>query len=153
MCDGHQTEETRRFHWTPFTAGAVRQGHHDCLQVLANNFELANALEFHRFARQILSWCHCVSKYVQEEGTTARSVHSECNHISHNRLLKNQILGCDIKELKNELLIYFVYLHDEALQADSFECVGIIVVEFQVVMENETGLHVGRHTNSNSYRS
>ena len=72
-------------------------------------------------------------------------------HFPQQTVLKNQILRCDIiKELKNELLIY---LHDEALQADSFECVGIIVVEFQVVMENETGLHVGRHTNSNSYRS
>lgn len=46
-----------------------------------------------------------------------------------------------------------MYLHDEALQANSLECIGIIVVELEVVMENETGLHVGRHTDPDGYSS
>jgi hypothetical protein len=46
-----------------------------------------------------------------------------------------------------------MYLHDEALQANSLKRIGIIVVEFEVVMENETGLHVGWHADSDGYRS
>lgn len=91
MGDGHQAEETRRLHRPPLTAGAVRQGHHDRLKVLANNFELANALEFHGLARQVLARRHRIGEYVQQEGTTARGVDSERDHISHNRLRKKLI--------------------------------------------------------------
>lgn len=35
-------------------------------------------------------------------------------------------------------------LHDEALQRDGIERVFVAVVEFQVVVENQAALHVGR---------
>ena len=37
------------------------------------------------------------------------------------------------------------YLHDESFQGDPFVVVGVIVVELEVVVEDEGGLHVEGH--------
>lgn len=42
----------------------------------------------------------------------------------------------------------FKYLHDESFQADSVVRVAITVVKLEVVVENETGLHIGGHCDS-----
>jgi hypothetical protein len=36
-------------------------------------------------------------------------------------------------------------LHNKALEANSIEPIAITVVELEIVMEDEAGLHVGRH--------
>lgn len=39
-------------------------------------------------------------------------------------------------------------LHDESFEADRFKSVRVVVVEFQIVMEDEAALHVGRHSDA-----
>ena len=38
-----------------------------------------------------------------------------------------------------------LYLHDESLEADFLEGVGLVAVELQVVVEDQTVLHVTGH--------
>lgn len=40
-------------------------------------------------------------------------------------------------------------LHNESFEADIFEGVRVVVVEFQIVMEDEAALHAGRHSDAN----
>ena len=88
--DRHQTEEARRLHRAPLAAGAVRQRHHHRLQVLAHDLELADALELHRLAGQVLARRHRVGEDVQQERSAARRVHSEGHHVTHHRLAASQ---------------------------------------------------------------
>ena len=37
------------------------------------------------------------------------------------------------------------YLHDKSLQRNSFIVVSVVVVELEVVMEYQGGLHIERH--------
>lgn len=80
--------------------------------------ELADRLELHRLARQVLLRCHGVGENVEQEGAGARSVHSERNDIPYHRL------------------------HDESFERDGVEGVLVGVVELQVVVEDQAALHV-----------
>ncbi len=82
----HQPEQPSCLDRSPLAASAVGQGHHDRLQVIADDFKFANTLELHRLPRQVLLRCHCVGKYVEEHGTAAGCVDPEGHHIVHNRL-------------------------------------------------------------------
>ena len=83
MCNGHKSEESRCLRGSPFTTGAVWQGHHDCLQLFTSNLKLTDTLEFHGFACQVFLWGHSISKDIQQEGPTARCMHSERNNVTH----------------------------------------------------------------------
>ena len=37
------------------------------------------------------------------------------------------------------------YLHDESFQRNSFEIISVFVIELEIVMEYEGGLHIHRH--------
>jgi hypothetical protein len=47
---GNEPEQPGGLDRAPLSARAIRQRHHDRLQVVANDLELAHALELHRFA-------------------------------------------------------------------------------------------------------
>jgi len=83
---GYEAEQPRRFRGTPLAARAVRQRHHDGLQLFANDFELAHALELHRLAGQILFGRHRVGEYVQQERAAVGRVHAERHDVSQHGL-------------------------------------------------------------------
>lgn len=147
--DGHQAEQPGGLHRSPFTAGAVRQGHHDRLKILADDLELADALELHRLTGEVLPRCHCVREDVQEESSAARGVDSEGHHVAHHGLGSHST----VKFQWQKDQVAYRYLHDETLETDVLKRVRIVVVELQVVMENEAGLHVGRHADPDGNRS
>lgn len=86
MRDGHEAEEPRGLGRAPLAARAVGQRHHHRLQLLAGDLELADALELHRLAGEILLGRHSVREHVQEEGARAGRVHTEGHQVAHNRL-------------------------------------------------------------------
>ena len=65
--DGLQAEEPGGLGRAPLAAGAVRQGHHDRLEVLAHDLELADALELHGLAREVLPGRDGVGEDVQQQ--------------------------------------------------------------------------------------
>lgn len=44
-----------------------------------------------------------------------------------------------------QIVFCFTYLHDETLETDGVEGVALAVEELEVVVEDEAGLHMGRH--------
>ena len=86
MSDRDEPEEPGGLDGAPFSAGAVRQRHHDRLEVLAHDLELAHALELHRLARQVLLRRHRVGEDVEQHGAAAGRVHAERDHVAHHRL-------------------------------------------------------------------
>lgn len=54
--------------------------------LVVTHLELADGLEFHGLASEVLLWRDHVRKDVQEERTGAWSMHSECHNISDDRL-------------------------------------------------------------------
>ena len=62
------------------------QRHHDCVQVLAHDFELADRLELHGLPGEVLLRRHRVGEDVQQEGAAAGRVHAERHHVPHHRL-------------------------------------------------------------------
>ena len=65
MGDGHQAEEPSGLGRAPLARGTVGKGHHDSLQVLAQDLELTHALELHRLSGQVLLRRHGVGEDVQ----------------------------------------------------------------------------------------
>ena len=86
VSDRDEPEEPGGLDGAPFSAGAVRQRHHDRLQILAHDLELANALKLHRLAGQVLLRRDRVGEDVEKHRPTARSMNSEGDHIVHNGL-------------------------------------------------------------------
>lgn len=75
--DGDEAEESGGFRRAPFAACAVRKGHHYGLELFAADLEFADALEFHRLAREVFFRGDCVGEDVEEEGAGAGGVDSE----------------------------------------------------------------------------
>jgi hypothetical protein len=50
VSNGNEAEQPGGLDRAPLSACTIRQRHHDRLQVVANDLELAHALELHRFA-------------------------------------------------------------------------------------------------------
>ena len=86
VSDRDETKESCGLHGSPLSARAVRQRHHDRLQILAHDLELANALKLHRLAGQVLLRRDRVGEDVEKHRPTARSMNSEGDHIVHNGL-------------------------------------------------------------------
>ncbi len=63
------------------------------MQILAHDFELANRLELHWLACEVLLWRDGVREDVEEEGAVAGSVHAECNHVANDRLKEKELKG------------------------------------------------------------
>lgn len=85
---GAETEEAVGFGGAPLAAGAVGQRDHHCVEVLAHDFEFADALELHGLAGQVLLRRHRVGEDVEQEGPGAGGVHSEGHQVAHDRLEK-----------------------------------------------------------------
>ena len=62
------------------------QRHHDGVEVLAHDFELADGLELHGLSGEVLLRRHRVGEDVQQQGAAARRVHAERHHVPHHRL-------------------------------------------------------------------
>jgi len=118
---GYEAEQSRRFRRTPLAARAVRQRHHDGLQLFADDLELAHALEFHRFSGQILFGRHRIGEYVQQERAAVGRVYAKRHDVSQHRL------------------------HDETLQAHAVVSVPFALVKFQIIVEYQVELHVSRY--------
>lgn len=113
MCNGHKSKESCCLCGPPFTTGTVWQGHHYCLQLFTCNLKLTDALEFHGFPCQIFLWGHSICKDIQQEGPTARCMHSECNNVTHYRLKNRKFIQWRVCSLSVLSLITYYYLVDE----------------------------------------
>ena len=51
----------------------------------------------------------------------------------------------NFEPVKSELHLGLIYLHDKSLQTDSVVVVRVVTVKFEVVVEDQTVLHVTWH--------
>ena len=79
---------------SPLAGGAVRQRHHHRLQVRADDLELADGLELHGLAGEILLRRDGVGKNVEEELAGAGRVHAEGDSVAHHRLKPGKVVLC-----------------------------------------------------------
>ena len=86
MCERDQTEEPGGLGWSPLSRGAVWQGDHHGLQVLAHDLELADGLELHGLPSQVFLGRHGVGEDVQQQGGGTRSVDTEGDCVTHHGL-------------------------------------------------------------------
>ena len=86
VCEGYEPEQAGGLGGAPLARGAVRQRHHDGLEVLAHDLELAHGLELHGLAGEVLLRRHRVGEDVEQQGAAARRVHAERDHVPHHRL-------------------------------------------------------------------
>ena len=86
VCEGYEPEQAGGLGGAPLARGAVRQRHHDGLEVLAHDLELAHGLELHGLAGEVLLRRHSVGEDVQQQGGGAGGVHAEGHRVAHHRL-------------------------------------------------------------------
>jgi hypothetical protein len=84
--DRHEAKESRGLGRAPLAARTVRKWDHHRLQLVARYLELADALELHGLAGEVLLRRHRVREHIQEEGPRARRVHPESHQVAHHRL-------------------------------------------------------------------
>ena len=99
----YEAEEAGGLGRSPLPGGAVRQRHHHRLQVRADDLELADRLELHRLAGEILLRRDGVGEDVEKELAGAGRVHAKGHGVAHHRLKKKNIYCSEIK-----LIIYCV---------------------------------------------
>ena len=81
------------------------QRHHDCVQVLAHDFELADRLELHGFPGEVLLRRHRVGEDVEQEGAAAGRVHAERHHVPHHRLHHEPKIESDRERIESNVRI------------------------------------------------
>jgi hypothetical protein len=86
MGQGDEAKKAGGLGRSPLPGGAVRQRHHHRLQVRADDLELADGLELHGLAGEILLRRDGVGKNVEEELAGAGRVHAEGYGVAHHRL-------------------------------------------------------------------
>ena len=139
---GHEAEEPVGLGRAPLPGGAVGERDHDGVEVLAADLELADRLELHRLAGEVLLRRDRVGEDVEEERAGAGRVHAERHEVVHDGLKEKR--GC--MSLRLLFLARLInYLHDEALEADALVVVLVVAVELEVVVEDQARLHVRRH--------
>ena len=77
MSQRDEPEQPGGFGRSPLAGGAIWQRYHHRLQVRADYLELADRLEFHGLAGQVLLGRDSVGEYVEQQGPGARRVHTE----------------------------------------------------------------------------
>ena len=92
VCEGDEPEQAGGLGGAPLARGAVRQRHHDGLQVLAHDLELAHGLELHGLAGEVLLRGHRVGEDVQQQRGGAGGVDAEGHRVAHHRLQRFNVI-------------------------------------------------------------
>lgn len=99
--DRNKAEQSCSLDRTPFTTRTVRQRYHNRLKIIAHDLKLADTLELHGLACQVLLWGYCICEDVQQHSPTARCVYTERYDVVYNRL-DNIKINLDISSSMNE---------------------------------------------------
>ena len=93
VADRNDAEESGGLHGPVLAAGAIGQRNHNGLEALGDDFELANALELHGLAGDVLGGRGGVCEDVENIGAVLRQMYSEVDHIRDHHLAIGSVAG------------------------------------------------------------